>query len=102
MKLGEPFQHPLPKIDGDPFAQLLESRRKKDSARCDAWKDEVNNLLIFVSSLSIQRPTFEIIFPKGRSVLGNRHCVHHRIVQRSEAGLERRCKHSLVAHPRPT
>jgi len=49
MRFGDPPQHPLPKIDDDPFILLLESQMKKDSARCQAWKDEVNNLLIFVS-----------------------------------------------------
>jgi len=45
----EASQYPLPKIDGDPFILLSESQLKKDSGRCEAWKDEVNNLLIFVS-----------------------------------------------------
>jgi len=37
------------KIDKDPFILLLETLKEKDKARCDAWKDEVQNLLIFVS-----------------------------------------------------
>jgi len=52
MTLGDPPQYPLPKIDGNPFTLLLESRVKNDIARCEAWKDEVNNLLIFVSLTS--------------------------------------------------
>jgi len=54
MKLGDPPKYPLPKLDGDPFVVLLESQVKKDKVRCDAWKDEVQNLLIFVS-LSVER-----------------------------------------------
>ena len=47
--MGDPPQYPLPKIDRDPFTLLLERRIVKEKARCDAWKDEVQNLLIFVS-----------------------------------------------------
>ena len=53
MKPSEPFQNPLPKVDGDPFIPLLETQKAKDKARCDAWKDEVQNLLIFVSLLLV-------------------------------------------------
>jgi len=56
MKLGDPPRCPLPDIDGNPFTLLLESQVKKDSARCEAWKDEVNNLLIFVSLASRTTP----------------------------------------------
>jgi len=52
MKLGDPPQYPLPEIDGNPFTLLLEPQREKDKARCEAWKDEVQNLLIFVSLAS--------------------------------------------------
>ena len=47
--MGDPPVYPLPKIDGNPFTLLLEPRIEKDKARCEAWKDEVQNLLIFVS-----------------------------------------------------
>jgi len=56
MKLSDPPQYPLPKIDGDPFAMLLESQMKKENVRCEAWKDEVQNLLIFVSLASAMSP----------------------------------------------
>ena len=49
MKMGDPPKHPLPKIDGNPFTLLLERRIEKEKVRCEAWKDEVQNLLIFVS-----------------------------------------------------
>jgi len=58
MKLGDSPQYPLPKIDGDPFVLLLESQMKKDKARCEAWKDEVQYLLIFVSLASPTTPKF--------------------------------------------
>jgi len=49
MRMGDPLEYPLPQIDGNPFTLLLEPRIEKDKARCEAWKDEVQNLLIFVS-----------------------------------------------------
>ena len=49
MKSNERFQNSLPKTDGDPFVPLLKTQKEKDKARCNAWKDEVQNLLIFVS-----------------------------------------------------
>jgi len=56
MKFGNLPQYPLPKIDGDPFILLLESQMKKDKARCEAWKDEVQYLLIFVSLARLITP----------------------------------------------
>ena len=60
MRFGDPPQYPLPKIDGNPFTLLLERRIVKDKARCEAWKDEVQNLLIFVSLASIARSKADI------------------------------------------
>lgn len=45
----DPFQFAPRKIDGDPWARLLEPLLKQDRLRCESWKDEVQNLLIFVS-----------------------------------------------------
>jgi len=62
MKLSDPPQIPLPKIDGNPFTLLLEPQREKDKARCEAWKDEVQNLLIFVSLASATSPKADTMF----------------------------------------
>jgi len=62
MRMGDPLRYPLPKIDGDPFVMLLESRMMKDKVRCDAWKDEVQNLLIFVSLASATSPKADNMF----------------------------------------
>jgi len=62
MKLGDPPQIPLPKIDGNPFTLLLEPQREEDKARCEAWKDEVQNLLIFVSLASATSPNADTMF----------------------------------------
>ena len=60
--MGDPPQYPLPKIDGDPFTLLLETRIEKEKVRCEAWKDEVQNLLIFVSLTSATSPKADIMF----------------------------------------
>jgi len=44
--MGDPPECPLPKIDGNPFTLLLGSQMEKEKVRCEAWKDEVQNLLI--------------------------------------------------------
>ena len=62
MKLGDPPQYPLPKIDGNAFTLLLESQREKDKVRCEAWKDEVQILLIFVSLASRPIPKSDTNF----------------------------------------
>jgi hypothetical protein len=44
-------EHAYPKPDGDLWEILLKPELEADTTRCDAWKDEVQNLLIFVSIL---------------------------------------------------
>jgi len=41
---------------------LVESQMKKDKVRCEVWKDEVQNLLIFVSLPFVPSPKADIIF----------------------------------------
>lgn len=48
-KCGDTFQYPIPKADGDQYEKLLGPLLKRDRVQCEAWKDEVQNLLIFVS-----------------------------------------------------
>jgi len=60
MRLGDPPQCPLPKIDGNPFTLLLEPQIVKDKSRCEAWRDEVQNLLIFVSLASALHSNIDI------------------------------------------
>jgi len=62
MKMGDPPKNPLPKIGGNPFTLLLESQMEKEKVRCEAWKDEVQNLLIFVSLASATSPKADIMF----------------------------------------
>jgi hypothetical protein len=50
--LNDPYKHAPPKPDGDPWAILLKPELEADKIRCDAWKEEVQNLLIFVRFVS--------------------------------------------------
>jgi hypothetical protein len=43
------FKHVPPKPEGDLWEILLKPALEADTMRCNAWKDEVSNLLIFVS-----------------------------------------------------
>lgn len=45
------FAPPRPENSMDPWSTLLEPLLKKDGERCAIWKDEVQNLLIFVSRI---------------------------------------------------
>jgi len=60
--MGDPPECPLPKIDGNPFTLLLGSQMEKEKVRCEAWKDEVQNLLIFVSLASTTSPKADTMF----------------------------------------
>ncbi|KDR83165.1 hypothetical protein GALMADRAFT_238997 [Galerina marginata CBS 339.88] len=50
--LDDPFLYAPPKLDRDPWSILLEPLMKKDKRQCDAWKEEVQNLLIFAGLFS--------------------------------------------------
>ncbi|KAF8911658.1 hypothetical protein CPB84DRAFT_1913055 [Gymnopilus junonius] len=45
-------KYPIPEYDEDAWENLLAPLLKKDKAQCDAWKDEVQNLLIFAGLFS--------------------------------------------------
>jgi len=47
--MEEPFKFAPEKPDGDPWKIILEPLLKADRAQCEIWKDDVQNLLIFVS-----------------------------------------------------
>ncbi|KDR78370.1 hypothetical protein GALMADRAFT_1317448 [Galerina marginata CBS 339.88] len=50
--IDDPFLYAPPKPEGDPWSILLEPLLKKDKIWCEAWKDEVQNLLIFAGLFS--------------------------------------------------
>jgi len=45
---NDPYRYPIPRGNEDPWGVLLEPLLVKDKIQCDAWKEEVQNLLIFV------------------------------------------------------
>ncbi|PPQ94931.1 hypothetical protein CVT25_004417 [Psilocybe cyanescens] len=59
-KCGEAYQYPIPKPDGNPWEIVLEALLKKDKVQCDAWKDEVQNLLIFAGLFSAVVTSFVV------------------------------------------
>lgn len=65
-KCGEPYIYPIPAVEGDPWKILLAPLMEKDKAQCDAWKDEVQNLLIFVRDHGL---SILILILKGRTIL---------------------------------
>ncbi|TFK44111.1 hypothetical protein BDQ12DRAFT_730218 [Crucibulum laeve] len=48
---GDPFRYPIPK-DGDPWETCYKPIKEYDDVMCTAWKDEVQNLLIFAGLFS--------------------------------------------------
>jgi len=51
---GEKYHYSLEseknkKQANDPGALVVENLKTREQIRCDLWKDEINNLLIFVS-----------------------------------------------------
>ncbi|TFK44141.1 hypothetical protein BDQ12DRAFT_708156 [Crucibulum laeve] len=48
---GDPFRYPIPK-DGNPWETCYKAVKNYDDAMCTAWKDEVQNLLIFAGLFS--------------------------------------------------
>ncbi|PPQ90704.1 hypothetical protein CVT25_005012 [Psilocybe cyanescens] len=59
-ELHDPYQFAPPKPDGDTWRVVLEPLIKKDKMRCEAWKDEVQNLLIFAGLFSAVATAFVI------------------------------------------
>ncbi|PPQ97606.1 hypothetical protein CVT26_002405 [Gymnopilus dilepis] len=61
---GDPYQYPVTGT-GDPWEKLLAPRLEKDNAQCDAWRDEVQNLLIFAGLFSGVLTAFVILSYQG-------------------------------------
>ncbi|KIM36339.1 hypothetical protein M413DRAFT_31757 [Hebeloma cylindrosporum] len=56
----DPYRYPIPRSDEDPWGRLLEPLLVKDKVQCDAWKDEVQNLLIFAGLFSAVVTSFVV------------------------------------------
>ncbi|KAF9475233.1 hypothetical protein BDN70DRAFT_841220, partial [Pholiota conissans] len=57
--LDDPYEHAL-KPNGDPWAILLKPEMETDKIQCDAWKEEVQTLLIFAGLFSAVVTAFVI------------------------------------------
>ncbi|KAF8957091.1 hypothetical protein BDZ97DRAFT_120112 [Flammula alnicola] len=64
-KCGDPYKFAPPQEEGDPWDKLLQPMLKRDKEQCDAWKDEVENLLIFAGLFSAIVTAFIIESYKG-------------------------------------
>ncbi|KIM43427.1 hypothetical protein M413DRAFT_68915, partial [Hebeloma cylindrosporum] len=56
----EPHRYPIPRSNEDPWETLLEPLLAKDRVQCEAWKDEVQNLLIFAGLFSAVVTSFVV------------------------------------------
>ncbi|KAF9474519.1 hypothetical protein BDN70DRAFT_815571, partial [Pholiota conissans] len=57
--LEDPYKY-SPKQEGDPWEVLLKPEIEADQVRCDSWKEEVQNLLIFAGLFSSVVTSFVI------------------------------------------
>ena len=64
-RCGDPFRSKLDKPVGDPWAILLQSSLNEDKARCEIWKEEVQNLLISVTPAFVADGTFTYLILTG-------------------------------------
>ncbi|KAF8967703.1 hypothetical protein BDZ97DRAFT_1916647 [Flammula alnicola] len=64
-KCGDDYRYPIPKPKGDPWEVLLKDLSQTDRSQCRAWRDEVENLLIFAGLFSAVVTAFVIETYKG-------------------------------------
>ncbi|KAJ3491012.1 hypothetical protein NLJ89_g11380 [Agrocybe chaxingu] len=72
--VAQQLQQPQEKTK-DNWGKLFALAERDDVAQCDVWRDEVNNILIFVSVHSIHLSNFSCIPLKGCLVLWGRYCI---------------------------
>jgi len=70
----------------DPGTLVVDNLRTRERIRCDLWKDEINNLLIFVSSIWLDTSGVPDFFGLVGSVLCCRYRLYHRVLQRPSRG----------------
>ncbi|KAF9485640.1 hypothetical protein BDN70DRAFT_916765 [Pholiota conissans] len=59
-KSTDEYKYPVPKPQGDHWEIILERFLTKDKSQCDAWKDEVQNLLLFAGLFSAVVTAFAV------------------------------------------
>ena len=72
-KCGDPLNYPLPEKDlkdnADHWSNLLEPLVETDKEQCKAWKEEIENLLLFVSPAQVQNSNTPLSNSSGWSLL---------------------------------
>lgn len=86
-RCGDPYKYPFPETEGNPWTTVLEPYMKNDRIQCEAWKDEVQNLLIFVSISLLFTDVMHLILSnlKGWLILCSRNCILNRVLQDASA-----------------
>ncbi|KAF9053036.1 hypothetical protein BJ165DRAFT_1607801 [Panaeolus papilionaceus] len=51
-KCGDPYKAPCPQVDGDPWEKVYRTVKEHDDTMCNAWMDEIQNLLILAGLFS--------------------------------------------------
>ncbi|PFH49469.1 hypothetical protein AMATHDRAFT_63170 [Amanita thiersii Skay4041] len=59
-RCGEPFRFPLPKNSDDPLGSLYDRMKRYDKNICDAWRDEIEKLLVFAGLFSATVTAFTV------------------------------------------
>ncbi|KAF8623366.1 hypothetical protein AX17_007444 [Amanita inopinata Kibby_2008] len=55
---GDALRYTLPRASDDPFSAIYERMRKYDKNMCDAWRDDIDKLLIFAGLFSATMTAF--------------------------------------------
>lgn len=74
-RCGDTYQYPIPKANDDSWEVVFEAMMKHDRDRCNGWKDEVQNLLIFVRFALLARHPVQIQIIPGWFVFCSCHSI---------------------------
>ncbi|KAF9057211.1 hypothetical protein BJ165DRAFT_17356 [Panaeolus papilionaceus] len=59
-KPDEPYTFPFPAVDGDPWEKVSRMVKRHDNHMCDAWVEEIQNILIFAGLFSAVVTAFAV------------------------------------------
>lgn len=75
---SNPLKNDVPEAERDSFEYPLKPMLEKDTVQCNAWKDEVQNILIFVCSTLHCTDAKLMLNHVGWTLLSGGNCLHHR------------------------
>ena len=100
-RCGDPYRYGPPKT-GNSWTKCHELTEKYDNDMCDAWKEEVDKLLIFVRTAVSSISNAFIRESLGRFVQRNRNRFHSRSVQVASGRQRRHFSSSPCLHRIPS